>query len=179
MKNLNKGEIIRFIVTGVLSAIVDFIFSFLASFISQKAGIPGNSVWCTVIGTIIGFLASIGVGYPLSVKWVYQDADKNKISKHKKTHLLFFTLLSAAGLMIGIGIMSIFKVSLNSGLGINIDTWMNVSIPTDYNFWQKIGAWISGVLTNIAFWYFALAFVVKSLFVLTFNYYTRKKFLFR
>ena len=179
MKNINKGEIGRFVVTGIVSAIVDFVFSFLASFAVQKMGIPSDSAWCTVIGTIVGFLLSVAVGYPMSVAWVYQDANKKAIKAHRKTHILFFTLLSAVGLLIGVGIMAIFKVSLNNGLGINIDTWMNIDIPTNFNIWQKIGAWISGVLTSIAFWYFALAFVVKSLFVLSFNYYTRKKILFK
>lgn len=179
MKKLNQSEVFRFIITGALSAIVDFIFSFLTSFLVQKMGIPGDSVWCTVIGTTVGFLVSIGVGYPLSVKWVYQDYDKKKVKSHQKTYLLFFTLLSAVGLLIGVGIMAIFKSSLYNGLGVNIDTWMKIDIPSSYNFWQKIGAWISGVLTSIPFWYFALAFVVKSLVVLFFNYYTRKKLLFK
>lgn len=183
MQKINKksqlAEIIRFVITGLIAAIVDFLFSFLTSFAVQKMGLPATSVWCTVIGTTIGFITSVIVNYILSVKWVYQDFDRSQMDKHKKTHILVFVILSAIGLLIGIGIMAIFKVSLQNGLNINIDNWMNVDIPSDYSFWQKIGTWISSVFMSAIFWWFVFAFIVKTLIVLFYNYVSRKKFLFK
>lgn len=179
MKNVDTHEIIRFVITGFIAAIVDFLFSFLASFAVQKMGLPASSVWCTVIGTTIGFITSVIVNYILSIKWVYQDFDRNKMKEHQKTHILLFVLLSAIGLLIGVGIMAIFKTGLQNGLNINIDNWMNVTIPSDYNFWQKIGAWISSVFMSATFWWFAFAFIVKTLAVLFYNYTSRKKILFK
>ncbi len=174
----NKNEIIRFTITGFITTMVDFIFTFLTSFILQKMGLASSSVWCIIIATTIGFIANVTVGYPLSRNWVYQDYDKERMKSKTTKHLLLFTLLSAIGLLIGIGVMSIFKVTLLNNLNINIDTWMNVVIPEGLGFFYKIGYWISYVLTHATFYWFTLAFIVKTLITLFYNFYTRKRFLF-
>lgn len=178
-KNKQLSEIIRFVVVGLTAAIIDFLFSFLTSFTVQKMGLPATSVWCTVIATAVGFIISIIVNYILSIKWVYQDFDQKYMKEHQKTHALIFIVLSAIGLFIGIGIMAVFKISLLNGLNINIDNWMNIEIPTSYNFWQKIGAWIAGVFTSATFWWFVFAFIIKTLCVMVYNYISRKKILFK
>lgn len=178
-KKFTSTETFRFIIAGISSTIADFISVVLVSFLVQKLGLEATNVWCTVISTTFGFLANMTVNYIFSVKWVYQDFDRKKMKEHRKRHVLIFVTLGAVGLFIGVGIMAIFKVSLQNGLNINIDNWMHVDMPSTYNLWQRICTWISVTFMNSTFWWFALAFIVKTLIVLIYNYISRKKVLFK
>lgn len=173
------AEILRFIVAAFLGGLADFIFYSLSSLLVQTAGLKDTSVLCVAIATTCGFAACTIVNYVLSIRWVYQDYDRRKFNKHHKTHILIFVILSLIALFIGIGVMSIFKVTLLNGLNINIDTWMKVKIPPDYGFFESIGAWIVGVFHNPAFGWYFLAFVSKNIIAMVYNYITRKKILFK
>ncbi|MCQ2792665.1 MAG: hypothetical protein MJ208_04000, partial [Bacilli bacterium] len=149
------------------------------SFLMNKAGLPETNVLCIIIGTIVGFIASLIVNYILSLKWVYQDFDRTQMRKHWKSHISLFVVLNIVGLFIRLAIMTIFKVSVWNGLNINIDNWMIIDIPSTYTFWQKIGAWITGVFTSLSFWWFVFAFTIKNITILIYNYLTWKKFIFK
>jgi len=169
-----KGEILRFVITGLVAAIVDFGFYTLTSFILQKIGMKSDSTWLTVISTIIGFIFGVIINYFLSVYWVFQNVDKKKQEENKERKVVVFVLLSAIGLLISIGIMAICKISFQKGLNINIDNWMNVGVP-----FSNLGKWLSLVLSSLTFWMYAISFILKTLGGLVFNYISRKKILFK
>jgi len=85
-----KGEIIRFIITGLIATIVDFGFYSLTSFILQKIGMKAESIWITIISTFIGFIFGVVINYFLSVYWVFQNVDKKKQKEHKNTKVIIF-----------------------------------------------------------------------------------------
>ena len=96
------------------------------------------------------------------------------VDKEKKMnpilHSIIFVVLSAVGLFLGIGIMFGFKSLYIATLNVDIDTWMIVSEDSN---------WLVGIFTSSAFYLFTLSFIIKTLIVLTYNYISRKKILFK
>lgn len=167
-KIFNK-EVLRFIVVGIIATIVDYLFYSLFAFLSKLWGIPEGSFWITFIATAMGFIAGVIVNYILSLLWVFQDVDKeHKMNKY--LHAVIFVLLSAIGLLIGFGIMALFKFIFLNTLHIDIDTWMVIDNNNN---------WIVEVLSKPDLYLFTLAFVIKTLIVLIYNYISRKKILFK
>lgn len=178
VKTNDKGkELLRFFVIGVGTTIIDFIFYSLTSYLLRNSGF-NIAIWVTVISSIAGFLTGTLFNYFFSYLWVYQNFDKTKYKEHQKTRILMFFVLSMIGMLIGVAIMTIFKVSYFYGLNIDIDTWSNVDIPPDLAIFPKIGFFIKTCLCSPTFWLFASAFCSKTIVTLIFNYYSRKKFLF-
>lgn len=177
--NQKFSEIIRFILVGILSTIIDFAFYTLTSFCLQKVGLQVANIWCTVISTTIGFIFGVVVNYILSTIWVYKNYDKKGVKEHRSKHVLVFVILSAIGMFIGIGIMAIFKIAFKNGLNVDIDTWMNINMPIDLPLFPKLGYWLAMVLSSLVFWLFFISFAIKTCITLSFNYITRKKLLFK
>lgn len=165
---LFKKEILRFVIVGIIATIVDYIFYSLFAFLAKIWGVD-SSFWVTFIATTAGFIAGVIINYILSIKWVFQDVDKEK-KMNPILHSIIFVVLSAVGLLLGIGIMFGFKSLYIATLNVDIDTWMIVSEGTN---------WLVGILTSSTFYLFTLSFIIKTLIVLTYNYISRKKILFK
>lgn len=173
-----KGEIFRFVITGLVAAITSFLFDTLTSFLLQKCGMDSKSLAVRAIATIVAFIFGVLVNYILSVNWVFQNVDKKEQEKHKKSIGVMFVVLSAVGMGLSTAVMIGLKQLWLTTLYINIDEWMIVKdLPTP--FFQKIGAWIKGIITSGKFWLYALSFVLNALVGLIWNYFSRKKWLFK
>lgn len=167
-----SGEIIRFAITGVVSGLGDFGLYTLTSVILKKIGLDPKSVWMTIICTIIGFIIGVTINYFMSVYWVFQNVDKEKQKENKNQKIIIFVLLSAIGLLISIGIMALCKFIFQTACNINIDTWWDIK-------YSGLFKWIGAVLSSLAFWLYAVSFVLKTIGGMIFNYITRKKILFK
>ncbi len=168
--NTRKHEIIRFVIIGLLATAIDYIFYSLTSFLLTTAGMESSSIWVTVICTTVGFTISVIVNYLLSVSFVFKYA--MKVEKNKTSiHFLTFIVLALVGLFIGIGIMLAFKYSILP-TGIDIDAWATPELQPGEN-------WLVAILSTPTLYLFTLAFAVKTLLVMVFNYVSRKKLLFK
>ena len=79
-KKTNRGlEVLRFLVTGIVCALVDFIVSyfFLAGLV--KTGM--NSGWANALSIAAGFVIGVILNYILSTFWVFQNVRDDKASK--------------------------------------------------------------------------------------------------
>lgn len=162
-KKYLTGEIIRFIITGVIATLVDFgVFSLIAAFTPDSFG-----YWKDVICTACGFIVSLVVNYFLSAYWVYKHTDKS-IDKKSPKVLGLFTLFSLIGLFIGIGIMIGFDALDNHFIHADFENWLKfITDSKNYPFSVK------------AFLYAGLFYGIKTLIVLAWNYLSRKFFIFK
>ena len=99
--NLIYWEIFRFAIVGLVAAVFDFLVCYLVQFLAFSGN---EAVYVTVIATACGFLVGVVINYLMSTFMVYKNA-KTNTSKTGKGMLAFF-LLSALGLLIGIGIQA-------------------------------------------------------------------------
>ena len=154
-------EIIRFIVVGVIATGLDYgTYSLLALAIPPS----WNPIWETIICTTIGFLVSVIANYILSVLWVFQNVDQKADVKSPKNMFLFI-LLSSGGLLLGLAVMVGFEALAANVLLVDINNWIS-----DFSLVY---------FRSRAFWYFSLFFGLKTLVILTYNYITRKKIIFK
>lgn len=155
------GEILRFVVTGGVATIIDFLVSYLvASFLPDSIG-----VWKEVIYTAAGFAVSLIANYVLSVIWVFKNVDESVNPKSSKNVLLFIGL-SAVGLGLGIAIM------------IGFDAFDEAVVHSDFESWLEFIT-RGKEFSFKAFGFAVLFFGFKTLVVLVWNYLSRKKLIFK
>ncbi len=155
------GEILRFIVTGGVATVVDFLVSYLvASVLPDSIG-----VWKEIIYTAAGFAVGVVVNYVLSVFWVYKNVDENVNVRSTKNKLLFLAL-SLIGLGIGIAIMIGFDALDQGVIHSDFENWLGfITKGNEFSF--KSFGWA------------VLFFGFKTLVVLIWNYLSRKKLIFK
>ena len=157
------GEILRFIVTGGVATIIDFgVYSLVAALIPDSWGF-----WETALATAAGFLVSLVVNYILSAFWVYKNVDE-KVDKKSTKNIVLFVVLSTIGLFLGIGINAAFVALDNAFIHVDYQNWLGfITDKEHYSFvWKQ-------------FLFAVLFFGIKTLLVLTWNYLSRKKLIFK
>jgi len=174
-KYSNKKEIGRFVVVGIIATIISFVVYNVTTLIMKKCGIDGKSLGITVTATATSFILSVIVNYILSNTWVYKNVDKKEMDKHKKRNFIVFVILSAIGMGISMGVMSLCKFTFIQTMNINIEDWYDVGVEPLKN----LGLWISKVITSGRFWLYAFSYVLNAICGLTFNYISRKKILYK
>ncbi|HOC81075.1 MAG TPA: GtrA family protein [Bacilli bacterium] len=154
-------EIIRFVVVGVIATVLDYgTYSLLALAIPND----WSPIVETVICTAMGFFISVIANYILSVLWVFQNVDQKADVKSAK-NIVLFVVLSAGGLLLGTAVMIGFETLASNVLLVDINNWIS-DFQVHY-------------LRSPAFWYFTLFFGIKTLVILSYNYITRKKIIFK
>lgn len=156
------GEIIRFCITGAVSALIDFLVCKLFLYICGSLPSP----WPIIISTTAGFLVSVVANYLLSTYWVFKNVDKSVNSKNAK-FITIFVLLSAVGLGLSIGVMALCEFAFKQGMNIDISSIDLIELFT-FQFWG-----------NVVFWWYFLAFCLKTIVGLVWNYFSRKLFLYK
>jgi putative flippase GtrA len=92
-------EILRFIIVGGGATLIDFVCEW--AIIALINGL--SSGWTQTIAVTVGFLVSTVFNYLLSLIWVFKNV-KDEKKAHSKSYMLYFVILSAIGLGIGIGL---------------------------------------------------------------------------
>lgn len=167
-------EILRFMVTGVICTLIDaglffILMKFVFNGLAQEGGENGYGGYLAWgISTTISFLASCLVNFFFSRLWVYQNVDKKVNTKTQKAFWTYVGL-SALGWLIGLGIQECGVLLCNS-------LWPELKLSINFvkvswaDLWNKAG---------LAFWAFAVIFVVKTCITLVYNYLTRKLIIFK
>lgn len=164
-KTSRKWEIIRFLAIGVVATIFDAATRLLFAYILK----PAPELVATGVSVLMGFVVGVVVNYVFSIIWVFQNvADKNRAKKQKSFWL--FVLLGFIGLLFHEGLNYAAEGLFSLG-GISIMAGQQSVIDT-----IKDGTW--SFLVNINFWMWAIIFVVGTLIVLIWNYWSRKKWIF-
>ena len=167
-KKISTGnELVRFIVTGILCALLDFASSYGVLALLNKLGLEG--FWATAISTTVGFIIGVTVNYLLSTYWVFKNTkDKQKTKTFK--FIFFFVLLSAVAWGLSVGTMELCSLVCKSAWGIVIDGGADVLIKKiiTFTFW-----------TDVVFWAYFVSFCLRTIVGLVWNYFTRKYILYK
>lgn len=157
-----KSEVIRFIITGLVCAIADFLVTELFLLIFQNL----NDIAKGIISTFAGFAVGVVLNYILSTFWVFTGVEDTKKTK-TVGFIILFIVLSAVAFGLSYGTYELCHVIFLNAWGLNI---YNQSIKEifKFTFWG-----------NPEFWLFALAFVLKTIVGLIWNYFTRKYILYK
>lgn len=160
-KSLSR-EVLRFLATGIVCALLDFL-----ACQGMLMACASLDKWAAqIIATAIGFIIGVIVNYLLSTYWVFQNVKDKKATKTKK-FIALFVLFSFVGLLLSIGVMSLCQWICDSCWGIKI--WESqFNKIWNFDFW-----------TDVAFWAYFISFCIRTIVGLVWNYFTRKKFLYK
>lgn len=167
-KTALSGEILRFIVVGIIATLVDLLLNYLFVFLIPNSWDGDLKI---AICTTAGFIGGVIINYILSIIWVFQNVADEKDAKSKKNFFMF-VLLSAIGLVLGIAFMSGFNAFSVASFHIDLYSWQPSSLS---DIFSNLGL----IFTSAGFWLFTFFFCVKTLIVLFYNYLSRKIFIFK
>ena len=140
-RKTNRGlEILRFLVTGIVCALLDFIVSYFVLAGLVKTGM--ESGWANALSITVGFLVSVIVNYLLSTFWVFQNVKDENASK-KPLFVLVFILLSAGAMFLSIGTMELCAYICLNAWNVDIISKADTILGEifSFTFWDDIEFW--------------------------------------
>ena len=161
-KKENTWELIKFLITGVVCAAADFLTTSL--FLRICNGLP--SALQSALSLLAGFIVGVILNYILSTYWVFRGKQDSKVTKSTK-FIVLFVVFSAIAYGLSYGTYEICRIITQAAAHININD-ANINYILQFTFWG-----------DALFWLFALAFVLKTLVGLIWNYLTRKYILYK
>ena len=161
-KKENTWELIKFLITGVVCAAADFLTTSL--FLRICAGLPGPAQ--SAISLLAGFIVGVILNYILSTYWVFRGKQDSKVTK-SVLFIVLFIVFSAIAYGLSYGTYELSRLIISKAANININD-ANINYILQFKFWG-----------DALFWLFALAFVLKTLVGLIWNYFTRKYILYK
>ena len=161
------NELIRFIITGLVCALLDFLTSYGVLALLNKAGMTG--FWATAISTTAGFIIGVTINYLLSTFWVFKNVS-NKDKTKTVGFIIAFVILSAVAWGLSVGTMELCSLVCRNAWNINIDENVDMIIRKvfTFTFWD-----------DVAFWAYFVSFCLRTLVGLIWNYFTRKFILYK
>ena len=162
MKKDNLWEIFKFLVTGVVCAIADFLTTSL--FLKICNGLPTTAQ--SAISLLAGFIVGVTLNYILSTYWVFKGKQDKSVTKSKK-FILLFVVFSAIAYGLSYGTYELYRIIIAKAASVNIND-ANIQYLLQFTFWG-----------DALFWLFFLAFFLKTLVGLIWNYFTRKYILYK
>ena len=161
-ENSNTWELVKFLITGVICAGADFLTTSL--FLRICAGLPKTAQ--SAISLLAGFIVGVILNYILSTYWVFKGKQDKAVTKSTK-FIILFVLFSAIAYGLSYGTYELCRVIIEHSAHININE-ATINYIFQFTFWG-----------DALFWLFVLAFVLKTLVGLIWNYFTRKYILYR
>ena len=162
MKKDNLWELAKFLITGVVCALADFLTT--ALFLKICNGLPTTAQ--SAISLLAGFIVGVTLNYILSTYWVFKGKQDKNVTKSKK-FIVLFVVFSAVAYGLSYGTYEIYRIIITKAANININD-ANIQYILKFQFWG-----------DALFWLFFLAFFLKTLVGLIWNYFTRKYILYK
>lgn len=163
--NGNGRELIRFLITGVVCAAADFLTTSL--FLMIFKGLAENYAWLqSAIALLAGFIVGVILNYILSTYWVFRGKQDSSITKSTK-FIVSFIILSAIAYGLSYGTYELCRVIFDASTHRNINE-IGIDYILTFTFWD-----------NLTFWFYCVAFILKTLVGLIWNYFTRKYILYK
>ena len=164
-KNDNGRELIRFLITGVVCAAADFLTTSL--FLMILKGLAEHYAWLqSAIALLAGFIVGVISNYILSTYWVFRGKQDSAVTKSTR-FIILFIILSAIAYGLSYGTYELCRLIFNATAQRNINE-IGIDYILTFTFWD-----------NLTFWLYCVAFVLKTLVGLVWNYFTRKYILYK
>ena len=158
----NKRELIRFLITGLVCALADFLTTSLFLMILKNAPV----VWQSVLSLLAGFTVGVILNYILSTYWVFKGKQDSKVTK-SVSFIILFIVFSAIAYGLSLGTYELCRIIFLNATHRNINE-IGIDYLLKFTFWG-----------NLTFWLYFLAFFLKTLVGLVWNYFTRKYILYK
>ena len=158
----NLWELVKFLITGVACALADFLTMTL--FLKICQGLP--AVIKDAISLLAGFLVGVTLNYILSTFWVFKGKQDRNVTKSKK-FILLFVIFSAVAYGLSYGTYELYRIIILKTASIDVSD-ANIEYLLKFTFFG-----------DALFWLFFLAFFLKTLVGLIWNYFTRKHILYK
>lgn len=166
-------ELIRFVIIGGYATLLDMaVEGWITSMLSTKTAGAGHVAaffWMFLI-SVAGFILATPANWSLSSVWGFRnvDAESEKTAKSYKG-LLKFVFWSFLALVLGAFIQFIGYMTCIEWSGWNLD------ILGGFSFAKMFGE--GGSL--LVFWAWLVVFIIRTIVTLTFNYLSRKLFIYK
>ena len=166
-------ELIRFVIIGGYATLLDMVVEgwiiFMLSTKTAGAGHVAAFFWMFLI-SVAGFILATPANWSLSSVWGFRnvDAESEKTAKSYKG-LLKFVFWSFLALVLGAFIQFIGYMTCIEWSGWNLD------ILGGFSFAKMFGE--GGSL--LVFWAWLVVFIIRTIVTLTFNYLSRKLFIYK
>ncbi|MBO6262630.1 MAG: GtrA family protein [Bacilli bacterium] len=161
-KKQNTWELIKFLITGAVCAIADFLTTSL--FLKITEGLPNTAQ--SAISLLAGFIVGVILNYILSTFWVFKGAQDRNVTKSAR-FIILFVIFSAIAYGLSYGTYELCRVIFQNTANVNIND-ATIKYILQFTFWG-----------DALFWLYFLAFFLKTLVGLIWNYFTRKFILYR
>jgi putative flippase GtrA len=166
-------ELLRFVIIGGYATLLDMaVEGWITSLLSAKTAGAGHVAaffWMFLI-SVFGFILATPANWSLSSVWGFRNVDQEAGKQAKSVKgLVMFVFWSFLALVLGAFIQFIGYMICIEWSGWNID------ILGGFSFEKMFGA--NGSLA--VFWAWLIVFVIRTLVTLTFNYITRKLFIYK
>lgn len=161
-------ELFRFLVCGIVAALFDYL---TCQLIVMVCGNSLNHFLTIALSTMAGFIVGVITNYFISIFWVYQNVDES-INQKSKKFIALFVLFSFIGMLLSIGTMYLCELTC-------VQAWGQEASIIDTQLIALIKEYRIGFLAQPAFWRYFIAFCLKTIVGLVFNYFTRKYILFK
>ena len=162
-KNENLWELIKFLITGIACAAADFLTTALFLKIFEWLSIE----WLkSAIALLAGFLVGVTLNYILSTFWVFKGKQDRNVTKSTR-FIVLFVIFSAIAYGLSYGTYELCRFAFINAWAININE-ATISYIFQFTFWG-----------DALFWLYFLAFFLKTLVGLIWNYFTRKYILYK
>ena len=161
-KAANRRELIRFLITGLVCALADFLTTSLFLMILKNAPVVLQSV----LSLLAGFTVGVILNYILSTYWVFKGKQDAKVTK-SVSFIILFIVFSAIAYGLSLGTYELCRIIFLNAAHRNINE-IGIDYLLKFTFWG-----------NLTFWLYFLAFFLKTLVGLVWNYFTRKYILYK
>ena len=158
----NSKELIRFLITGLVCALADFLTTSLFLMILRKTPDAVKSS----ISLLAGFIVGVILNYILSTYWVFKGKQDSKVTK-SASFIIWFIVFSAIAYGLSLGTWELCRIIFVNTAHRNIND-IGIDYILKFTFWG-----------NLTFWLFFVAFFFKTLVGLVWNYFTRKYILYK
>ena len=164
MKNRdNLWELIKFLITGVICAAADLLTT--ALFLKICEGLPRTAQ--SAISLLAGFIVGVTLNYILSTFWVFRGKQDRSVTKSTK-FIILFIIFSAVAYGLSYGTYELCRLIFDSFIAPRSINDATISYILEFTFWG-----------DAMFWLYFLAFFLKTLIGLIWNYFTRKYILYK
>ena len=161
-KDSNSKELVRFLITGLVCALADFLTTSLFLMILRKTPDAVKSS----ISLLAGFIVGVILNYILSTYWVFKGKQDSKVTK-SVSFIILFVIFSAIAYGLSLGTYELCRIIFINAAHRNIND-IGIDYILKFTFWS-----------NLTFWLFFIAFFFKTLVGLVWNYFTRKYILYK
>ena len=161
-KKQNTWELIKFLITGAVCAIADFLTTSL--FLKITESLPNTAQ--SAISLLAGFIVGVILNYILSTFWVFKGKQDRSVTKSAR-FIILFVIFSAIAYGLSYGTYELCRIVFQNTAHVNIND-ATIKYILQFTFWG-----------DALFWLYFLAFFLKTLVGLIWNYFTRKYILYR